>query len=1110
MSAPKNSKAAPALVIGIVVLIAGIAAAAWWFQRSSNDDSQFAGHMNAGRGYHAAGDARRAIESFRLALGMNPANPDVHLNLANAFLLANQPAEALVHAREALQVEPGRGAAHYLAGCSHLRLGAFSNAVQSLTEAKQADRTLNTVSFQLGLAYAGWGRFADAAEQFVEVIEFDKDHPSAHYQLSQAYLRQGAREQAAAELAEHQRISAGKSQAADNPALFEKCKYTEILAPFALEQPDPEPVQVHFVDDTARAFGAEAAHLRGPFGLFDLNRRGWNDVLLPDDQGALRLLWNSNATFSARSEPLPTTVGTVQDIVVGDLNNDRYDDAVVVGAEGSQLLRFATNGFITDGSALGGIRTLKGTAAAIGDIDITGKLALLAVTPEGRLRAFTNFGTAIFRERKPGPGDGFDVSGVTSVTLDDWNNDDLPDVLLTRKGERPWILSNQRREGLSAGTQPTDWPVARCLAVGDFNNDLRSDAALVTEASIALHLGGLREPVRIPAKKNGIRMIRALDYDNDGWLDLVGWGTDGLRIWRNRGRRGFHEMTGALGLNALTASAVSHAAFADFDQDGDIDCLVESQGSGVRFLRNDGANANGLVKFRPIGNRSNFSGIGLRIELNAGNWRAVRSVQRKPVEIGVGRHKDIETVIARWADTQPLFGVGANPRQVVDLIEPKNPTGSCPYLYAWDGTRFRFLTDILSSAPVGLPSRPGHNIVADPREWVSLGGEADFVPKEGRYTVQLTEELREVLYLDEARLGWVDVPADAEAHSTSKLVPGPPFPKHELRILSGRVPLRSARSGEGSDMTRTLDQEDGQRFSPRLRAPQLRGLAETTSVLLDFGPLTDAPELTLALSGWLRFGGGMANIAGSHDPSLPFPFPRLEAETGPDRWVALDRLSVGAPAGRTKTILVSLGGHLPPGTRRLRLSYAFELHWDRIALFRNNQPAPVASMRPTSTHLHWHGYGDYAAQGPSEPLTPLHDEVRQRPPWRITPSGWATRYGPVDELVAAEDNGVVTVGAGDELTLEFGADRLPRIASGHHRRFFLWSVGWNKDADYHVAAGDRIEPLPWHGMDDGRHGQQPRPAFESDALHRRFNTRWVGPFNYERATAKRVDTKTSR
>lgn len=58
-------------------------------------------------GYYAAGDARRAIEAFQVALSMNPSNPDVHLNLANAFLLASQPSQALVHTREALQVEPG-------------------------------------------------------------------------------------------------------------------------------------------------------------------------------------------------------------------------------------------------------------------------------------------------------------------------------------------------------------------------------------------------------------------------------------------------------------------------------------------------------------------------------------------------------------------------------------------------------------------------------------------------------------------------------------------------------------------------------------------------------------------------------------------------------------------------------------------------------------------------------------------------------------------------------------------------------------------------------------------------------------------------------------------
>jgi hypothetical protein len=47
-------------------------------------------------------------------------------------------------------------------------------------------------------------------------------------------------------------------------------------------------------------------------------------------------------------------------------------------------------------------------------------------------------------------------------------------------------------------------------------------------------------------------------------------------------------------------------------------------------------------------------------------------------------------------------------------------------------------------------------------------------------------------------------------------------------------------------------------------------------------------------------------------------------------------------------------------------------------------------------------------------------------------------------------------------------------------------------------------------MDDARHGQEPRPAFASDALHQRFNTRWVGPLNYERVEAKRGEKKTGR
>ena len=39
---------------------------------------------------------------------------------------------------------------------------------------------------------------------------------------------------------------------------------------------------------------------------------------------------------------------------------------------------------------------------------------------------------------------------------------------------------------------------------------------------------------------------------------------------------------------------------------------------------------------------------------------------------------------------------------VLTLDELTLPSGSCPYLYAWDGSRFRFVTDLLGASPLGL------------------------------------------------------------------------------------------------------------------------------------------------------------------------------------------------------------------------------------------------------------------------------------------------------------------------------------------------------------------------------------------------------------------------
>ena len=245
------------------------------------------------------------------------------------------------------------------------------------------------------------------------------------------------------------------------------------------------------------------------------------------------------------------------------------------------------------------------------------------------------------------------------------------------------------------------------------------------------------------------------------------------------------------------------------------------------------------------------------------------------------------------------------------------------------------------------------------------------------------------------------------------------------------------------------------------------------------------------MNGWLRFGGGMANIAASHDPSLPFPFPTLEAEVA-GIWKPVD-VTVGAPAGKTKTIIVDLDEKLEAGTRRLRLKQAFEIHWDRIALMEKlpNPETSISVVAPSEADLHFRGFSAIEDLPPDWPLTPDYERVSPNWFWTITPGGWCTRCGDVLELIAARDEGLAILNAGDELTLRFETHLLPPKPPGRVREYFLYVDGWDKDSDFHVASGTTVEPLPFHGMNDQLYGREPRPEFPSDALHRKYNTRWV-------------------
>src|SRR5260370_7544302 len=87
----------------------------------------------------------------------------------------------------------------------------------------------------------------------------------------------------------------------------------------------------------------------------------------------------------------------------------------------------------------------------------------------------------------------------------------------------------------------------------------------------------------------------------------------------------------------------------------------------------------------------------------------------------------------------------------------------------------------------------------------------------------------------------------------------------------------------------------------------------------------------------------------------------------------------------------------------------------------------------------------------------------------------------------------------DAFCLEFYGSTLPRPPAGWVRDWIVILDGWDKDADKNTVAGQTVEPLPFHGMDDARYGD-PSQRYPEDSAHRRFReedlTRRGGPGDF--------------
>jgi len=193
------------------------------------------------------------------------------------------------------------------------------------------------------------------------------------------YQRTGRAEDAAREMQKHQEILAKNPGGLSSPATFERCKYTQPQMAFVLEQPERRGVPVHFTDATATAFSQPSTY-HGPMAVLDCNHDGRNSLFVMEGEKGFRVLGNQSGRFEPLGELLPAKPGvTYRRCLVGDMNNDRFEDVIVLGDQASHAFKFAANGQARDFTAFTGLENLKARDGLLADLDFTGKLDLLDV-----------------------------------------------------------------------------------------------------------------------------------------------------------------------------------------------------------------------------------------------------------------------------------------------------------------------------------------------------------------------------------------------------------------------------------------------------------------------------------------------------------------------------------------------------------------------------------------------------------------------------------------------------------------------------------------------------------------------------------------------------------
>lgn len=1035
----------------------------------------------------------KAEQSFAEAFKRDPKLAQAAINDGIALLTLQKIDEAKKTIQAALALDPDSAQAWYNLGLAQHANNELEDALKSFQQAVKLDpRDVDSYYFE-GVCYREMKQFDKAIEVLKQALAIEPLHASAEFALARALQAVGDKDAAKEHFKSFQHMTSTKISSAIGLAYGEQGHYSTVTP---VEEAQARQRAMIPVKLAAETMGPQ--RVSGETGgacMLDVTGSGQMDlVLLESGRQAIRVLHpKGDGSFEDADAAAAglKVAGRAVACAVGDYDADNLNDLAVALEDGVRLFRNLGKGKFEDVTAEAGLAARnRPTGITFVDYDHDGDLDLFitgSALQEGGAPnvLWRNNGNKTFTEWTEPTGLG--GSGKTAAPiLTDFNNDRAVDLAVTGDGPSP-ILFRNPREG-KYPQQPLydeNLPATQGIAVLDYNKDGWMDIAVTHAGAPGLTLwrnvagpqnvGRRFERVSLPlAGATRGWGVTAIDIDNDGWIDLAALvetrAGPRLKVFRNQGDGSFEDVSHSLGLDSVVLKAPRGLIAADVDQDGAADLIVTQENASPVLLRNvGGGKKNHFLRLDLSGYADNKTALGAKVEIFAdGQWQKWElagasglATQAPPqLLVGLGEADHIDLLRILWPTGVLQDEIDLPHTQVIAMKEADRRGSSCPVLFAWDGHKYKLVTDVIGAAVVGHWFTPSRRNTPNSGEWIKVEGDK-LATADGKLSLRFIEPMEEVNYIDQLRLVAVDHPDDVEVNPDERFLDDPPFASGRVVASRGlRLPV-GAWDGEGRNVLDVLSRRDHQ-FASGFSATPYDGFANLHPLTLDLGVVEAKAPLRLLMTGYVNYFSATSLYAAWQAGIKPIS-PYVEVERPDGTWMTLPG-EAGFPAGLERTIVIDLTGKLPAGARRIRLMSNLEIYWDQVLI--DNQPEPETRMTEVPLTLATERFRGYPTQIEGKSPGDLdydYDRVSLTGPFQHQ-RGSYTHFGDVTALVKGIDDRYAIFGSGEEIATEFDASRLPALPQHWKRDYFFYANGYVKDMDWWDAMPFTVSQLPFHKM----------------------------------------------